>query len=70
MANLPFVRLPRSTDRSDRIIPKLNAEAEVQLGPGGPANVKRGTLDVHRGGARSHWVYIRGSVEVVDSGLV
>ena len=33
-----------------RIIPKLNAEAELQLGPGGSANAKRGTLDVHRGG--------------------
>lgn len=34
----------------DRILPKLNAEADAHLGPGGPANAKRGTLDVHRGG--------------------
>lgn len=34
----------------DRIIPKLIAEDSAQLGPGGSANAKKGTLDVHRGG--------------------
>lgn len=38
-------------EHASRVIPKLNAEADAQLGPGGPANAKRGTLDVHRGGS-------------------
>ena len=33
-----------------RIPNKLTAEADAHLGPGGPANAKKGTLDVHRGG--------------------
>lgn len=33
-----------------RVLPKLNAEEDAHLGPGGPANAKRGTVDVHRGG--------------------
>jgi hypothetical protein len=31
------------------IIPKLKAEADAHLGPGGPPNAKKGTVDVHRG---------------------
>ena len=33
-----------------RIVPKLQAEADAHLGPGGPANAKKGTVDVKRGG--------------------
>ncbi|PIL37085.1 MFS general substrate transporter [Ganoderma sinense ZZ0214-1] len=43
------------------VIPKLNAEAEAQLGPGGPANAKRGTLDVHRGDTYQFGYFLRGT---------
>lgn len=34
-----------------RIIPKLRAESDAYMGPGpAPANAKKGTVDVHRGG--------------------
>ena len=36
--------------RNERIRPKLEAERDAHLGPGGPANAKKGTVDVHRGG--------------------
>src|SRR6266404_5243266 len=35
-----------------RIVPKLRAESDVYMGPGpAPTNAKKGTVDVHRGGA-------------------
>lgn len=37
-----------------RIIPKLIAEDNAQLGSGGPSNAKKGTVDVHRGGQYQH----------------
>ncbi|KAI0832350.1 hypothetical protein BC628DRAFT_1308870 [Trametes gibbosa] len=43
------------------ILPKLNAEADAQLGPGGPANAKRGTLDVHRGDTYQFGYFLRGT---------
>jgi len=33
-----------------RIVSKLQTEANAHLGPGGPANAKKGTVDVKRGG--------------------
>lgn len=36
---------------ANRIIPKLKAESDAYMGPGpAPANAKKGTVDVHRGG--------------------
>lgn len=36
---------------STRIVPKLRAESDAYMGPGpAPANAKKGTVDVHRGG--------------------
>lgn len=36
---------------ASRIIPKLRAESYAYMGPGpAPANAKKGTVDVHRGG--------------------
>ncbi|KAI0638115.1 hypothetical protein C8Q77DRAFT_1089428 [Trametes polyzona] len=43
------------------ILPKLNAEADAHLGPGGPANAKRGTLDVHRGDTYQFGYFLRGT---------
>ena len=40
--------------RNERIRPKLEAERDAHLGPGGPANAKKGTVDVHRGGILSY----------------
>ncbi|TFY60805.1 hypothetical protein EVJ58_g4927 [Rhodofomes roseus] len=37
------------SDLRPKILPKLKDEANTRLGPGGPANAKRGTVDVHRG---------------------
>ena len=34
-----------------RVLPKLRAESDAYMGPGpSPANAKKGTVDVHRGG--------------------
>ena len=33
-----------------RVGPKLEAERNAHYGPGGPANAKKGTVEVHRGG--------------------
>ncbi|CDO71288.1 hypothetical protein BN946_scf184908.g45 [Trametes cinnabarina] len=44
-----------------RILPKLNAEADAHLGPGGPANAKKGTLDVHRGDTYQFGYFLRGT---------
>ncbi|KAI0327111.1 hypothetical protein GY45DRAFT_1328034 [Cubamyces sp. BRFM 1775] len=41
------------------ILPKLNAEADAHLGPGGPASAKRGTLDVHRGDTYQFGYFLR-----------
>ncbi|KAH9062826.1 hypothetical protein EDB87DRAFT_267634 [Lactarius vividus] len=39
------------TDLRPKIIPKLRAESDAYMGPGpAPANAKKGTVDVHRGG--------------------
>ncbi|KAI0375569.1 hypothetical protein BV20DRAFT_1008081 [Pilatotrama ljubarskyi] len=43
------------------ILSKLNAEADAHLGPGGPANAKRGTLDVHRGDTYQFGYFLRGT---------
>ncbi|RPD67232.1 hypothetical protein L226DRAFT_131430 [Lentinus tigrinus ALCF2SS1-7] len=43
------------------IIPKLNAEIDSHLGQGGPANAKRGTLDVHRGDTYQFGYFLRGT---------
>ncbi|KAI0750751.1 hypothetical protein C8Q80DRAFT_1250317 [Daedaleopsis nitida] len=43
------------------IIPKLNVEADAQLGQGGPANAKRGSLDVHRGDTYQFGYFLRGT---------
>ncbi|KAI0353591.1 hypothetical protein OH77DRAFT_612611 [Trametes cingulata] len=43
------------------ILPKLNAEADAHFGPGGPANAKRGTLDVHRGDTYQFGYFLRGT---------
>ncbi|KLO18086.1 hypothetical protein SCHPADRAFT_820406 [Schizopora paradoxa] len=37
------------SDLRPLLSPKLKAEANAHLGPGGPSNAKRGTVDVHRG---------------------
>ncbi|KAH9938212.1 uncharacterized protein B0H18DRAFT_1091036 [Fomitopsis serialis] len=37
------------SDLRPKILPKLKEEANARLGLGGPANAKRGTVDVHRG---------------------
>ncbi|KAH9943498.1 uncharacterized protein BXZ73DRAFT_40044 [Epithele typhae] len=42
------------------IIPKLNAEADAQLGSGSAAS-KRGTLDVHRGDTYQFGYFLRGT---------
>ncbi|KAI0677553.1 hypothetical protein C8Q78DRAFT_97555 [Trametes maxima] len=49
------------SDLRPLILPKLNAEADVHLGPGGPANAKRGTLDVHRGDTYQFGYFLRGT---------
>ncbi|KAJ3540563.1 hypothetical protein NM688_g6208 [Phlebia brevispora] len=38
---------------------KLTAEADAQLGPGGPANAKRGTVEVHRGDTYQFGYFLR-----------
>ncbi|KAI9001080.1 hypothetical protein BD414DRAFT_526393 [Trametes punicea] len=49
------------SDLRPLILPKLNAEADAHLGPGGPANAKRGTLDVHRGDTYQFGYFLRGT---------
>ncbi|KAJ3008073.1 hypothetical protein NUW54_g3300 [Trametes sanguinea] len=49
------------SDLRPLILPKLNAEADVHLGPGGPANAKKGTLDVHRGDTYQFGYFLRGT---------
>lgn len=41
------------------VLPKLNAEEDAHLGPGGPANAKRGTVDVHRGDTYQFGYFLR-----------
>ncbi|CAL1700827.1 unnamed protein product [Somion occarium] len=42
-----------------RIPEKLANEANVHVGPGGPANAKKGTLDVHRGDTYQFGYFLR-----------
>ncbi|OSD04176.1 hypothetical protein PYCCODRAFT_1476230 [Trametes coccinea BRFM310] len=49
------------SDLRPLILPKLNAEADAHLGPGGPANAKKGTLDVHRGDSYQFGYFLRGT---------
>ncbi|KAH9006949.1 hypothetical protein EDB86DRAFT_28839 [Lactarius hatsudake] len=50
-------------DLRSKIIPKLRAESDAYMGPGpAPANAKKGTVDVHRGGtchSRGKFFYSR-----------
>ncbi|TCD68208.1 hypothetical protein EIP91_011380 [Steccherinum ochraceum] len=46
-------------DLRNRIPEKLIKEADAQLGLGGPANAKKGTLDVHRGDTYQFGYFLR-----------
>ncbi|KAI0771557.1 hypothetical protein BD413DRAFT_57249 [Trametes elegans] len=66
------------SDLRPLILPKLNAEVDAQVGPGGPANAKRGTLDVHRGDTYQFGYFLRGTephavlikASILDSNIV
>ncbi|KAL6309654.1 hypothetical protein BKA93DRAFT_821379 [Sparassis latifolia] len=46
-------------DLRPQILQKLIDEADAQLGPGGPANAKRGSVDVHRGDTYQFGYFLR-----------
>ncbi|KAH9951646.1 hypothetical protein B0H21DRAFT_818089 [Amylocystis lapponica] len=46
-------------DLRPRILTKLKDEADAHLGPGGPANAKRGAVDVHRGDTYQFGYFLR-----------
>ncbi|KAI0347231.1 hypothetical protein BDW22DRAFT_1387298 [Trametopsis cervina] len=46
-------------DMRPLVLPKLIAEEDARLGPTGPANAKRGTVDVHRGDTYQFGYFLR-----------
>ncbi|KAI0921826.1 hypothetical protein AcV5_000684 [Taiwanofungus camphoratus] len=46
-------------DLRPRILPKLKEEADAHLGPGGPVNAKRGSVDVYRGDTYQFGYFLR-----------
>ncbi|OBZ70301.1 hypothetical protein A0H81_09957 [Grifola frondosa] len=57
--NAYYLRISATTVLPSTILPKLREEADAQLGPGGPANAKRGSLDVHRGDTYQFGYFLR-----------
>ncbi|CCM03158.1 uncharacterized protein FIBRA_05280 [Fibroporia radiculosa] len=50
-------------DLRPRIVPKLRKEADARLGPGGPTNAKRGSVEVYRGDTYQFGYFLRNTDE-------